>query len=151
VGRGIPITTRRGVQAFVLVLAGVLAVSAYYFATTGWGTPFPGCWPPLSRPFAVAAAAVFVTFAVCFLFVALRSPSGPPLEDRLLISLMLALFAAVATGSGVHTLATGVARFGKSGCLHVGAPWSYGAGVISIFVGGIALLAAATVVAGRDD
>ena len=148
--RGIPITTRRGVQGVALVTAGVLAVGAYFFATTGWATPFPGCWPPLQRPFDLAAAAMSLTLAAGFLFAALRKPSGPPLEDRVLIGLLLALFAALATGSGAHTVATGVARFGKSGCLQLGAPWSYGAGVISILVGGVALLAAAAVAAGRD-
>jgi hypothetical protein len=149
VPRGIPITTRRGVQGVALVVSGVLAVSAYYFATTGWGTPFPGCWPSLPRPFDLTASAVFLALAAGFLFAALRTPSGPPLEDRVLIGLVLGLFAVLAAGGGAHTLATGVARFGKSGCLQVGAPWSYGAGVISILVGGLALWAAAATAAGR--
>jgi hypothetical protein len=140
---GISITTRRGVQGVALVLSGVLAVGAYFFATTGWGTPFPGCWPPLDRPFALAASGVFLALAAAFLFAALRPSSGPPLEDRVLIGLVLALFAVLAAGGGAHTLATGVARYGKSGCLQLGAPWSYGAGVISILVGGLALWAAA--------
>jgi len=89
-------------------------------------------------------SAVLVTLAAGFAVAGLRSRSGPPLEDRLLIGLVLALFAALAGGSGAHTLATGVARFGKSGCNHLGTPWSYGIGVISILVGGIALWAAVT-------
>ena len=147
VTKGIPITTRRGVQGVALVTSGVLAVGAYFFATTGWGTPFPGCWPPLPRAFALCASAVFIAFAAGFLVAALRLPSGPPLEDRFLIGLTLALFASLAAGGGVHAVATGIARFGKSGCLQVGAPWSYAFGLISILVGGIALWGAASVAA----
>jgi uncharacterized membrane protein HdeD (DUF308 family) len=150
VTKGIPITTRRGVQGVALVISGVLAVGAYFFATTGWGTPFPGCWPPLSRPFALTAAAVFSALAAGFLVAALRPPSGPPLEDRLLIGLALALFAVLAAGGGVHAVATGIARFGRSGCLQVGAPWSYASGVASILVGGIALWAATSVAARHE-
>lgn len=147
----IPITTRRGVQAVALVFAGALGVSAYLFATTGWGTPFPGCWPPLPRPLALSVSAVQATLAVGFGVAAVRNPAGPAVHDRLLVGLVLSLFAAVALTGAAYTFATGVARFGKSGCLDVGAPLSYGAGAIAIVVGAIALTAAATVVAGRRD
>ena len=81
----------------------------------------------------------------------MRNPEGPELHDPLLISLVLGLVAALALGGGLQTPTTGVARWGKSGCLTVGAPWSYGAAVASLVVGGLALLAAATVAARRGD
>jgi uncharacterized membrane protein HdeD (DUF308 family) len=64
---------------------------------------------------------------------------------------VLTLFAAIAIGAGVYAFATGVARFGRSGCLDVGAPWSYGAGAFSIAVGAVALFAAAMVARGDSD
>ena len=149
--KGIPITSRRGVPAVALVLAGVLGLSAYLFATTGWGTPFPGCWPPLSRPVALLAAGVQVALAVGFVVAALWHRSGPTVKDPLLISLVLALIGALAVGGGAHTFATGVARFGRSGCLDVAAPWSYGPAAFSILVGALALGAAAMVAVGRGD
>lgn len=133
------------------MLAGALTVSAYFFATTGWGTPFPGCWPAVSSGAAAIAATVLCVFSASFLFAALRDPAGPSLEDRLLIALLLGLFAALAVGGGLHALSTGVARYGQSGCLAVGTPWSYGAGVASIVVGTLALLAAVAVGRGRSD
>jgi hypothetical protein len=141
VTRGIPITSRAGVQAVAPAFAGALGVSAYFFATTGWGTPFAGCWPALSRPAALSVAAFEIALAFGFVVAALRGPSGP--KDPLLVAMVLALFAALAVGGGVYTLATGVARFGKSGCLEAGAPWSYGLGILAIFAGAVALYAAA--------
>lgn len=145
----VPITGGRGVQAVALAFAAVLALSAYFFATTGWGTPFPGCWPELARPAALAVAVVQLVFAAGFVLVALRAPSGP--GDPLLITLVLALFAALAVGGGAHAFATGVARFGKSGCLDIGAPWSYVAGTFAILVGALAAYAAAAVGLRRES
>jgi hypothetical protein len=144
----IPITGGRGVQAVALAFAAVLGVSAYFFATTGWGTPFPGCWPDLARPAAVAVAVVQLVFAAGFVIAALRVRA---VDDPLLIALVLALFAALAVGGGVHAFATGVARFGKSGCLDVGAPWSYAAGTFAILVGALAAYAAAAVGLRRES
>jgi hypothetical protein len=149
--KGIPITSRGGVQAVALVFAGALGVSAYLFATTGWGTPFPGCWPSLPRPWALSVAALEVVLAVGFVIAALRSAAGPDRKDPLLIGLVLALFSSLALGAGTYILATGVARYGKSGCLEVGAPWSYGAAAFSILVGAVALYAAAMILFGRRE
>ena len=146
--RGVPVTSRRGVQAVTLALAGALAVSAYFFATTGWGTPFQGCWPSVSPGAGATAATILALFSASFLFAALRNPAGPSLEDTLLIALMLGLFAAFAVGGGLLALSTGVVRYGQSGCLAVGTPWSYAAGVASLALGTLALLAAVAV--GRD-
>lgn len=138
----IPITSERGVQAVALVFAGVLTASAYFFVTTGWGTPFPGCWPDLPRAAALAVAAVQLALAVGFVAAALRART---VDHPLLIGMVLALIAALALGSGVHTFATGVARWGKSGCLDVDAPWSYAAGTFALLVGALAAYAAAAV------
>lgn len=120
--RGIPITGSRGARVVALAFAGALGVSAYFFATTGWGTPFPGCWPGLSRPVALSVAAVEAALAVGFVVAALRIKPEADVKDSLLVTMVLALFAALAVGGGVYTLATGIARYGRSGCLEVGAP-----------------------------
>jgi hypothetical protein len=122
VRKGIPITSPQGVQVVSLVFAGVLALSAYFFVTTGWGTPFPGCWPGLSRPVALSVAVLEAMLAFGFVIAALQIPSTPRLKDSLLVTMVLALFASIAVGGGVYTLTTGIARFGRSGCLQVGAP-----------------------------
>ena len=64
---------------------------------------------------------------------------------------MLGLSATLALGGGLQALSTGVARWGKSGWLSVGAPWSYGGAVASLLVGGLALVAAAAVAVRRGD
>lgn len=143
----IPITGRRGVQLVALAMAGALAFSAYFFATTGWGTPFPGCWPDLPRAAALAVAVVQLAFAAGFALVASRVRA---VDDPLLIALVLALIAAFALGGGINTFATGVARWGKSGCLDVGAPWSYIAATFALAVGALAGFAAAAVALRRE-
>lgn len=142
--RGIPVTSRRGVQAVALVFAGALVLSAYFFATTGWGTPFRGCWPELSSSHALTLAVLEVALATGFAVASLRDPRGPRLEDPFLIGLVLAAFAVFAINGGAYTLWTGVARYGRSGCLHVEAPLSYGIGALACLVGAVALLAAVT-------
>lgn len=146
--RGVPVTSRRGVQAVTVAFAVALAVSAYFFATTGWGTPFRGCWPTVSPGAGATAATILTVFSASFLFAALRNPAGPSLEDPILIALVLGLFAAFAIGGGLLALSTGVVRYGQSGCLAFGTPWSYGAGFVSLVLGAFALLAAVAV--GRD-
>ena len=147
--KGIPITSGRGVQAVALIFAAALGVSAYLFATTGWGTPFPGCWSALPRPLALSVAALQSALAFGFVIAALRIPAETSVKDSLLVGMALALFSSLALVGAVYTLATGVARFGRSGCLEVPAPWSYAIGMFSILVGGLVLYAAAMVVTGR--
>lgn len=138
----IPITSEGGVRLVALTFAVTLAASAYFFVTTGWGWPFPGCWPDVARPAAVTVAAVQLVLAAGFVVAAARARAA---DDPLLVAMVLALVAALALGSGVHTLTTGVARWGKSGCLDVGAPWSYGAGAFTLAVGALAAFAAVAV------
>ena len=149
--RGIPITGSRGARVVALAFAGALGVSAYFFAATGWGTPFPGCWPGLSRPVALSVAAVETALAVGLVVAALRVKPEADVKDSLLVTMVLALFAALAVGGGLYTLATGIARYGRSGCLEVGAPWSYALGTFALAVGAVALYAAAMTVAARPE
>jgi hypothetical protein len=100
---------------------------------------------------ALFVAGIQLAFAAGLAFAGLRHPSGPDLKDPLLISLVLALFAAVAVGSGTNTLVTGIARFGRSGCIKIESPWSYAPGTLSILVGALALYAAASVAIGRGN
>jgi hypothetical protein len=151
VAKRIPVTSTGGIQLVALAFAAALGVSAYYFATTGWGTPFRGCWPGLSQPAALSVAALEIVLALGFVLAALRVSASPGFRDSLLVTMVLALFAALAVGGGIYTLATGVARFRRSGCLEVGTPWSYGFGVMAIFVGALALFTAVMTVAGRAE
>ena len=144
----IAVTSTRGVQAIELAFAGVLAASAYLYVTTGWGTPFPGCWPQLPMPQSLIPAAAQLALAIGFAIAAVRNIAGPTLRDALLLSAILATFSFFAVHGGAYTLGTGIARLGQSGCLEVGPPWSYVLGGFAILVGAIALYAAAELVRG---
>jgi hypothetical protein len=137
-----------GARTVALVFAAALAASAFLFATTGWGTPFPGCWPELPRSAALAAAAVQVALAAGFALAATRASA---VGDPILVVPMLALAAAIATGGGVLTAATGVARFGKAGCIELTAPWSYASATLALAVGALAAYAAVAVAVRRGS
>ena len=138
-------------QAIALLCAGVLAASAFLYVTTGYGTPFPGCWPQLPRPYALFLAIGHAVLAAGFVVAATRDLSGISLKDAFLVTLFLALFSFFALNAGAYALVTGIARIGGSGCLRVGPPWSYGIGLLAVVVGAVALLAAAILGLGKRD
>ena len=146
---GIPVTSRRGVQGVALAFAGGLLVVAYYYSTTGWGTPFTGCWQPVAQPYADVLASVHVLLAIGFLVAALRHTSGPTLKDRLLLTTVLATAFVLLTTSPVYTLVNGVFQYGQSGCLVIGPPLSDVVAIVGIVVAAIPLVAAAAVALGR--
>jgi hypothetical protein len=117
-------------------------MSAYFLVTTGYNWPLTGCAPQLASPYALFLARVRTALAVGFIVAALRNADGPEVKDPLLVGMMLALASSLLLHGGAYTLVSGIARFGRTQCLEVGPPLSYGIGALAIGIGTLALYAA---------
>jgi hypothetical protein len=149
--RGIEIKSRRGVQLVALAF-GVTAIgSGYWLITTGLGSPFIHCPRPLDPPVSYLVGAIRAAIGVGFLAAALRNLAGPSARDPVLVTMFLTLFASIAIGSSARALSTGVVYFGRSQCIEIGGPWSYGIAGLGIVAGTIALYAAVLVFLGDGD
>lgn len=148
--RGIPVTSRRGVQLAVLVLAGILVWSAYLLATTGMQWLFPGCREPAGPIIASYMDAAWrVVIAAGLVGVALKDVRGPTLQDPFLIGLVLLLGSLLALTRAGSSIAEGIVRLGRPGCLVINPPLSYGVSIVMVLIGGLLLYAAAVTVLSR--
>jgi hypothetical protein len=149
--RGIEITSRPGVQ-LVALLFGVVAVgSAYFLVTTGYGSPFFHCAPPLESPLAEMAGLLRGVIGLGLILAAVRDPRGLRAADPMLIGFLLLLAGTIALGGSTRTLVTGVAYWGRTGCIEIGAPLSYGFAAIGLVAATAAIFAAAVVLLERGS
>jgi hypothetical protein len=155
--RGVPITSRRGVQLAVLVLGGWLLLSAYLLATTGsrW-LIVPACIDGSTEPTLALyfGAAWRGLIGLGFVAVALKDVRGPRLTDPALLGLVLTFAALNMLSGSAGSIASGIVRLGlgRGRCIEIDAPWSYGYAAVFLVIGAVVLTAAVSVfLSGADD
>jgi hypothetical protein len=149
--RGIEITSRRGVQLVALLFGVVALGSGYFLVTTGYGSPFFHCAPPLESPLAEIVGAVRGVIGLGLILAALRDLRGLRVEDPLLVGLVLLLAGSIALGGSTRTLVTGVAYWGRRGCLEIGAPLSYVFAAVGLVAATVAIFAAVVILLEGDS